>query len=360
MGVAPCRGAVKMGVSIKCLFVLALCSQILPSQQACPDNCHVEDGRLVTVKCVDNGGTADCACQTSGDDSANTEADCASVTSETFDATVYADFDSAACKALCDNSEGDICAYWKFMDGSTVAYDPSKSCYLMDDTQCTDKTGECKPEHGCEVGCSGSGGETTGVTCPAQSVHTEADLANKHLYWRCYHVDDNIDEEIDIYNEATAPEGTACTLTPSCKKYQNAAGGDLQYVCKDVSGTGQWTSSDDTTTHDADVIDDTDKMLKEPTCNADPLTLKAEWKQDGMEINCVDGFAKWDGVSTDIPSENHCLMFCDYYHVLSFYSKGESGWYYQYTYDGADDSEQELQTAGGADNVEDVIKCWNS
>ena len=73
-----------MGVSIKCLFVLALCSQILPSQQACPDNCHVEDGRLVTVKCVDNGGTADCACQTSSDDPANTVADCASVTSETF------------------------------------------------------------------------------------------------------------------------------------------------------------------------------------------------------------------------------------------------------------------------------------
>merc|ERR1711992_92579 len=106
--VAPCRGAVKMERSMKFLFVFALCSQILPSQQACPDNCNADDGRMVTVKCVNNGGTADCTCQTSSDDPANTVADCASVTSETFDATVYADFVSSTCEDLCKNSEGGI------------------------------------------------------------------------------------------------------------------------------------------------------------------------------------------------------------------------------------------------------------
>merc|ERR1712218_124927 len=149
--VAPCRGAVKMEVSMRFLFVFAICGQILPSQQACPENCHQEDGRLVTVKCVDNGGTADCACQTSGDDPANTEADCAGVTSETFDATVYADFVSSTCKNLCEGSENGICAYWKFTEGNAWEQDSPKNCYLMSADQCTNTHGECT--HGCDFGC---------------------------------------------------------------------------------------------------------------------------------------------------------------------------------------------------------------
>merc|ERR1711884_860407 len=106
-----------MGVSMKFLFVFALCSQILPSQQACPENCHQEDGRMVTVKCVDNSGTGDCTCQTKGDDPVNTEADCATVTSDALDA-VYAEFGSVKCKDICEGSENGICAYWKFTEGN--------------------------------------------------------------------------------------------------------------------------------------------------------------------------------------------------------------------------------------------------
>ena len=100
---------------MKFLFFFAICSQILPSQQACPENCHQEDGRMVTVKCVENGGTGDCVCQTSNEDQANTVGDCATVTSDTLDAT-YADFDSVKCKDICEGSVDSICAYWKFTE----------------------------------------------------------------------------------------------------------------------------------------------------------------------------------------------------------------------------------------------------
>jgi len=367
--VAPCRGAVKMGVSMKFLFVFALCSQILPSQQACPDNCNADDGRMVTVKCVDNSGTGDCTCQTSGDDPANIENDCTAITDHDFTTDTYAAMSPETCGTLCEEANKDPskqCKYWKFIDGSMVTWDQSKSksCYLMNDAQCTDRRGDCNQDHGCEVGCIEGADDPSSFTCPAQSDRKEESLANNYLSWICYHFDGTNDEEIDIYNSATAPGGTTCTLTPSCKKYE-VNEKSLMYKCAEDSenpGSGKWTSSDGDTTHDEDVIDkDNGNKLKDPTCNADPLPLKEGWKQPGMEVNCVDGFAQWDSDANPntIPSENHCLMFCDYYHVLTFYSKGESGWYYKYTYDGADETEQELQIAGGDDYVDDVIKCWN-
>merc|ERR1712241_590491 len=365
--VAPCRGAVKMEVSMKLLFVFALCSLILPPQQTCPSNCNAEAARMVKVKCVNNGGTNDCTCEAKPENDSNSVDDCTTITSQDIaNENTYTGMSAEICASICteaqeDSANGNECKYWKFVDGTNHQWDQSKSCYLMNDAQCTDKTGVCNQDNGCEVGCVGGGADPASFTCPAQSVRHEESLANKYLSWMCNHFDGSDDVSIDIYDTAPAPGGTTCTLIPSCKKYE--ANGSLKYKCAEDSenpGSGKWTSSDGDTTHDEDVIDnDNGGKLKDPTCNADPLPLKEGWKQTGMEVNCVDGFAQWDSNANPntIPSENHCLMFCDYYHVLTFYSKGESGWYYKYTYDGADETEQELKT-DGEDVVDNVIKCW--
>jgi len=347
--VAPCRGAVKMEVSMKLLFVIALCSLILPSQQTCPANCNT-DARMVKVKCT----ASECVCEDNAVDEQNTVTGCETITAHDFSTDSFAAFDQNTCRTICQESnliEDNSCKYWKFTEG-LVWEQGEKNCYIMNKDQCDDHSGYCTHgddpnPHGCVTGCVGPDDTNPTFTCPTGTVRHEGDLANNYLTWICFGSDDS---NVDIYDEnVEAPAGTHCFSAPECSKYQN-----LEYACvvddTDPSGnTGKWGG----------VVDDSndefaleDGKLKEPTCNADDLPLEAGWQQPGMEIYCNDGMAGPVADNT-VKAENHCLLLCDYYNVLSFYSRGQDGWFYKYAV-GSDLSEKTLDE----NNVNEIIKCW--
>ena len=60
--------------------------------------------------------------------------------------------------------------------------------------------------------------------------------------------------------------------------------------------------------------------------------------------------AKVDGASQTIVSQNNCLMLCDWYPVLTFYTSGQD-WRYRLV-----DEDQEMPVPEDADQA---IYCWN-
>ena len=89
------------------------------------------------------------------------------------------------------------------------------------------------------------------------------------------------------------------------------------------------------------------------------MKLDKDYKQEGLEITCVEGGAGQVDDTTDpntptVPAQNNCLLRCDYYPVLQFYTRGGDGWFYKYM---EEDEEQELDSTD-ADMIKDVIRCW--
>ena len=81
---------------------------------------------------------------------------------------------------------------------------------------------------------------------------------------------------------------------------------------------------------------------------------KESYSQPGLDIQCVSvGAGQVDNSNEDsptVPAQNSCLLSCDYYPVLTFYTKGDA-WVYKYM-DEADENPLE------ADDVKDTIVCW--
>merc|ERR1712110_715838 len=69
--------------------------------------------------------------------------------------------------------------------------------------------------------------------------------------------------------------------------------------------------------------------LKEATCNAEPLAVSNYVDQvtRGMEILCVG-----DPIDTEskIPAQNSCILICDGYPILNFYTKTLAQTYIDY------------------------------
>merc|ERR1712133_316091 len=115
--------------------------------------------------------------------------------------------------------------------------------------------------------------------------------------------------------------------------------------------------------YDDEVLEGT--LLQEPKCNADPLQFKAEnFYQESLFITCTDGDVDVTlrGNTATVPAENHCLLLCDMYPILSFFvdwkqydtledNIGERVWYYQYQIAG-----QERHELPNPDTS--IIKCW--
>ena len=71
---------------------------------------------------------------------------------------------------------------------------------------------------------------------------------------------------------------------------------------------------------------DGDGKLTDVTCNADTLTVENFKQQEGfgMEILCVGTPITDNG---DVPAQNSCILICDGYPILNFYTD-MAEWFY--------------------------------
>ena len=120
-------------------------------------------------------------------------------------------------------------------------------------------------------------------------------------------------------------------LPPGCcykVLHSRCNGKDYEYTCdggEENSDVGVWKPIGD----DAQAIDETTNALKDVICNAPNLVLdKAIYEQDGLEIQCVEigGNEGVIDVTTDpehptVIAQGNCLLLCDWYPILNFYTR---------------------------------------
>ena len=142
----------------------------------------------------------------------------------------------------------------------------------------------------------------------------------------------------------------------------------LTYRCN-ASATA-WVGDAD---YDEFVLD-VDDALTEPPCNADNLSLNPEsYNQEGLLIQCTGEGVQIEGSEKIpvVPAPNTCLLQCDFYPVLTFYSDwkhefggtvnmGQKIWFYR-MYDDPTEVD-ELDTDPKHDylpnSVKNMIRCW--
>ena len=143
----------------------------------------------------------------------------------------------------------------------------------------------------------------------------------------------------------------------SCNSVSEA----IVYTCEDGGDNGAWVWAGTPGNEPKDpegnsYVDENSGILNDIICNSDPLVLnQASYEQEGLEILCVETGAGQvdasDAAAPTVPAQNNCLLRCDWYPVLQFYTKGGDGWFYKYM-----DENEESQLDSG--NVETVIRCW--
>lgn len=265
------------------------------------DNCSPDDN-ICRIDCVEG---EDCA----ADDGAG----CPTYSVADNPAPKYDEMTAEICEATCTAP----CAFYRYektRDG--------KKCYLMNKDQCQDAGDGCNDEEICVSGpvdCQGGGNVNPPevFTCPAGTIHTPGVIPDFYLHWNCFDTNGGVD--FNLESATPAPGNTECTAKPSCNKNGNEE--IYKYKCEEESvgsGTGKWKWHGSGT--DPGFIDDVNGgKLKDATCNADALTLKDYNDQvlKGMEILCV-GEAVASG---SVPAQNSCILICDGYPILNFYTK---------------------------------------
>lgn len=166
------------------------------------------------------------------------------------------------------------------------------------------------------------------------------------LHWSCNSLSS---ESVDL-TEDTVPGDTTCTAYPECNSEIVA------YACESngqQTPKGVWNYKGDGT--DPNFLEDIgdgsgEKKLADPICNADDLTLTDYENQvaKGMEILCVEADVASDGTVGTVAAQNSCLLICDGYPILNFYTVKQS-WKYKLM----EGAETDL-TLSSAD---DVIYC---
>ena len=140
----------------------------------------------------------------------------------------------------------------------------------------------------------------------------------------------------------------------------------IKYTCQNAGSVetpvGAWTWAGDgnepTNGPNGDpIVDENSGILSDILCNSDDLVLdKDSYGQSGLEIDCVEaGAGQVDVTDPDtptVPAQNNCLLVCDWYPVLQFYTKGGDGWFYKYM------EEYEETALDTPEVIKDVIRCW--
>jgi len=232
--------------------------------------------------------------------------------------------DAATCEKACKDDTTNNCAFYRYEKIYKTAF-----CYLMNKDQCKDEGDDCND--GCKSGavdCTGDNiVEPEIFTCPSGTPHQPGVIPHFNLHWKCEDV--NGIKPHDITQEfPAAPGNTICTAKPSCMK----DGIDQNYVFKCVKdgdgASGKWEWQDngnDAPDPTLTLVDQGTKKLKEATCDAAPLTIQGYDNQvdQGMEILCV-GEQIAVGI---VPAQNSCILVCDGYPILNFYTK-KAEWFY--------------------------------
>jgi len=306
-----------------------------PKEKLCLIECKIDDETGDATPCVPNPDAGNCP---------------------TFlfrAAPTYTAMNAEFCKQTCVNDTDNGCAFYRY---ELIEPLKNKKCYLMDRDQCADSGDGC--ETNCESGAANCDGghvvEAEDYTCPSGTPHTPQTIPNFNLHWNCRDVNNN-NAEFDItQNHTSAPGNTVCTAKPDCK--------DLHYTYKCVSanetdpteteGKWQWDRMDGM--DDPKLVEeegDNIGKLKEATCNADPLTVNDYSNQitSGMEILCVD--EPINATSGVVPAQNSCILICDGYPILNFYTKMAS-WVYTYM-----DSPNVPNTIDDVNQTGDIIYC---
>jgi len=270
------------------------------------------------------------------------------------------------CEAECE--ENLLCRFYKYVERRG-----KKHCYAMDQDQCTQQAQDeqCNPDHCqsgyvlhtdevCEENTDGGGDDgiiVPDVQCPTGSVakHSASTMPDNYLRWNCI---DMHSENVDIYGDgeaipAGAPAGTRCTTRPGCD--------GIDYVYKCDLADGIWKPENPSEVPSQDPIDTVKKYLNDVKCNAPDLILNKEaYEQPGLEIQCVEIGAgqvdTTDKAKPTVKSQNNCLLLCDWYPVVNFYTKGTK-WMYV---DMEDDNLEENEINDPADQTETatIIYCW--
>jgi len=236
--------------------------------------------------------------------------------------------DAATCQKACKDDNTNQCAFYRYEKIYKTAF-----CYLMNKEQCKDEGDDCND--GCisgAVDCTGDNiVEPEDFTCPSGTPHQSGVIPHFNLHWNCQDVNGNKPHDI-TQDSPAAPGNTVCTAKPSCIK--DAKDQNYVFKCvKDVkdgasvaSGKWEWQDNGNGATDPTQtLVDQETKKLKEATCDANPLTILDYNNQvdHGMEILCV-GEQIAAGI---VPAENSCILVCDGYPILNFYTK-KAEWFY--------------------------------
>jgi len=268
----------------------------------------------------------------------------------------YGQMDGQKCKETCEADTANKCAFYRY---DFVESKQTKMCYLMNEDQCDDEGNGCIDPQ-CASGpanCDGGGyvKPPEKFTCLSGTQHSAGTIPNFNLHWNCKDVNNNMADH-DITSETpAAPGNTVCTAKPDCSK--NDQKQHYVYKCVQKSGgaptEGEWQWENDGTS-DPQLVETEEGpnkgKLKEATCNAEPLAVSNYVDQvtRGMEILCVG-----DPIDTEskIPAQNSCILICDGYPILNFYTKMA-----EWKYTMMDDPSTENTFPDPADPT-DVIYC---
>jgi len=337
-------------------------------------NCNVDE-KIAHIQCTGtdaSNGECKCLDLTTGEEAA----DCSYAGTLTGIDVLISDFsafDLQKSIELCKDTQNAKCNFYKFIIFSSPTF-VSKTLYLMetcshpgdsacDEPTCSSGGVKCDEDHeATEAPPTGEGCSTSGIFHPSS-------IKDNYLHWYCTHPNNDITPNfVDDANKGM-PIGTKCSAHHKCWRYPDSHvkkidSYQLKYSCNAASEgeDGQWVP-DNLPGYDEEVINGT--LLQEPKCNADPLQFKAEnFYQESLFITCTDGDVDvtLKGNTATVPAENHCLLLCDMYPILSFFvdwkiydpteqNIGERVWYYQYQIAG-ESPRQELT------NPDDIISCW--
>jgi len=351
-----------MGTKVLAVFFTVIISSCRPEETCkfAKDDCKPEPN-LCKLECSNESGN--------GSDDCKFDPDAKTCTSPT-PMPQFNDMKAAACKSLCDSETN--CFYYRYEHREASK---TKFCYIMDATQCEDFGEGCEPncqgpqcEPSCQSGIADKNDcdDNNGVPvfeheCLSQSpTHTPGIMPDFKLHWTCYTPSG---DEHDIYGTAKAPANTKCTAKPECIK--DGKNQNYKYTCvpdqtqpvDPKKGKWEWEAPvpADQEVHDPDLVEE--GKLKEPTCNAKDLVVADYANQItlGMEILCVEKNDAGSTPSSDgkIEAQNSCLLFCDGYPILNFYTK-KTDWVFTYIDDSAEN------TIDDPEDTESTIFCHNS
>ena len=112
--------------------------------------------------------------------------------------------------------------------------------------------------------------------------------------------------------------------------FYSCGGNDYEYSCDEGepdSTEGVWKFVGDQD-QDPNAIDESTKALKDVVCNAPDLVLHGPtYAQAGLEIQCVEVGGNGGVIDVTDPdkptvkAQGNCLLLCDWYPVLNFYTR---------------------------------------